>query len=175
MFKTHFGAGVLGAVLIIIFLIIGAIMCGIHNYVPIYIINPDNVQTDCLERIKAINELKNNGLILTPSEYTNNIASFYNTIITFIIALFALFSFITYRISRQSVREQVSEEVKNALTEMMRDSKEFENNIMESIYGRFSEEYATLESFQALANKVENLSEKVVASGANAEKNETII
>ena len=160
-YTVHIAAGLGGAILILIFLIIGLIICKVHDYVPIQIINPENVNLECLDKVESIRDLKENGLVLTPSEYTNNIAGFYNTIITFIIALFAAFSFITYRISKRNVQEQVNEEVKKILTEMMRDSKEFEINVLESLYGKFSEEYATVEQLQSLTDTISRLSSQI--------------
>lgn len=157
-YTSHIAAGIGGAILVFVLLIMGLIVCKVHNYAPIHIINAESVGLEYLDKIESIKNLKESGLVLTPSEYTNNIADFYNTVITFLIALFAAFSFITYRISKRNVQEQVNEEVKKILTEMMRDSKEFETNVLQSLYGKFSEEYATVEQLQSLEDAVNKLS-----------------
>ena len=131
---------------------------------PIQIINSERVDTECLSKIESIRDLKENGLILTPSEYTSNIAGFYDTIITFIIALFAVFSIITYRVSKRNIQEQVNEEVGKLLKDMMTDSKKFEETIFQSLIGKFSDEYATQEQLQAVENAVNRLSAQINTS-----------
>ena len=163
-YTTHIAAGLGGALLVLILLVIVLIFCKVHDYVPIQIINSERVDTECLSKIESIRDLKENGLILTPSEYTSNIAGFYDTIITFIIALFAVFSIITYRVSKRNIQEQVNEEVGKLLKDMMTDSKKFEETIFQSLIGKFSDEYATQEQLQAVENAVNRLSAQINTS-----------
>ena len=66
-YTTHIAAGLGGALLVLILLVIVLIFCKVHDYVPIQIINPERVDTECLSKIESIRDLKENGLILTPS------------------------------------------------------------------------------------------------------------
>ncbi len=161
-YTSHIAAGLGGAIFVFILLIIGLIICKVHNYVPIHIVNPESLGLEYLDKIESIKDLKEHGLILTPSEYTNNIAGFYNTIITFIIALFAAFSFITYRISKRNVQDQVNEEVEKTLSKIMMDSKEFENKVFGSIYSKMSQEFATIEEVQALQDNYLEISSQII-------------
>ena len=56
---------------------------------------------------------------------------------------------------------------------MMRDSKEFENRVMDSLSGKLDEEYATVEQLQSLGDEVSKLSsliniEQCAESSGNA-------
>lgn len=174
MKRTYFYAGCIGGIIVVVFLLIALILLQVHNFIPVKIINSDIILAENIKKITSLQDLKETGIILTPAEYTNNLASYYNTFITLIIALLAAFSYFTYSISKKTVEEQVQEEVKKELLEMMRDSKAFETSVLGTLYGKISQEYATQESLQELRNELNTLYEKV-NEGLNENTGKAII
>lgn len=174
-YAPHIAAGIGGAIFVFVLLIIGLIVFKAHNYVLIHIINSESASFEYLDKIESVRHLKENGLVLTPSEYTSNIAGFYNTIITLIIALFGAFAIITYRISKRNVQDQVNEEVEKTLSKIMMDSKEFDNKVFNAIYSKMSQEFATIEQLQALDDSVNSKLFSQITTSKNANGSENAI
>ena len=148
MNKQHLYSGAIGAIIIVITLIIICIACSWCDYALIYISDPSAKET-------------NLGIVLTPAEYMNHIGGFYNTIITIIIALFALISYIYYRISKKEMQEQIHSDVATILQHLMRDSKEFEQSVLNALYGRLADEYPNNDTISEIVTKIENLNNRV--------------
>jgi hypothetical protein len=158
MFKSPFLSGLLGGLLIFAVLIMLSIFAfNIHTY-NIRIINSKAV--DSLEfktdKINLMKEMEKEGILLTPQEFTNNIVTYYNTAITILIFLFILFSIIGYF----QLRVLSIEQVQKSLEQGLKDSKKFQEIIMEAISGKADDKYATIESLDMLRQQWEEEKEE---------------
>jgi hypothetical protein len=132
-----FGGVVLWIVLLVLFLFYYK-----HNLVihPVHIANIEAVdRSTSIEavnaKIKAINKLKEQGVLLTPHEYTNNVVNYYNMIITCLVTLLAIFSLVTFF----HLKFLTEDEVKKQVTDLLRKSPEVRNLILEDMKGRIDE------------------------------------
>ncbi len=160
----HFLSGVVGAMVVIVLLLIAACGFKLYDYSPIYIIGNNKASipvdslcvqgysTDSLKlvstKIELLKEMEAKGILLTPSEYTSQISSFYNTIITFLIFLFALFSFIGY----YSIRLLSKKDVQKTIEDMLDDSVRFREQTTQSITAVISDTFATKDELDQLRN-----------------------
>lgn len=161
MKKYFFGGLMVGATLVIIVLIV-AVLCKGHDFVPLRIINPCAIENDSIphsNKVAIIKELETKGILLTPDEYTSHIVSFYNSLIACLIGTLIVFSFLGYFSMKSKMKEQIQE----SLEDMMRDSKKFESTILENVYGRATEDFVQVEDFDNLKKDIQGLK-------SNAEK-----
>lgn len=151
-----FFSGILGgAVLVTIIIIITMTSFEFHSY---KIVNASRCDTtyNNVAKVKLLKELEKEGVLLTPQEYTSNIASYYNTLITILIFLFILFSFLSYFHLKFLAKEQLQEQVLKIFEDKIKDSKQMEKIIIEAFAGKADDKYASIESVEALNEKIEN-------------------
>lgn len=132
-----------------------------YDYSPLYITNAEvDMQfnsADSLDvaKLNLLKELEVKGILLTPSEYTSHISSFYNTVITFLIALFVIFSFLGYF----SVKLASKKDIQDKLDEMLDDSLKFRDATVRSILSIISDTYISREelneNIEVLRNDLE--------------------
>jgi hypothetical protein len=134
--------GILGGIIFVVITIAVFMFCHRHNAVihPVYIGNIEAVKDsitlpEIQMKLDAIKQLKEQGILLTPQEYTNNVVNYYNTIITFLIALLALFSLVTFF----HLKFITSDEVKKNATELLRKSPDVQKIILDNIKGKIDE------------------------------------
>ena len=109
----------------------------IGNYYPIkndtirhqYVLNDVNI------KIKQMEDLYNKGVFLTPQEYTNNIISFYNTIIVLLICLLTSFSILSLVQINQLVKSKVDSLVREELLHLLKDEEFSKQYITNNIIG----------------------------------------
>ena len=78
MKKEYVIGGAFGAITIILLIALVSLFFGIYDYKGIYILNYSNeLEPFTIETIETLKKLEKTGLLLTPSEYTNNVVSFY--------------------------------------------------------------------------------------------------
>lgn len=137
-----FVGGFIGGIVFVMIVITICLFCHRHNSVihPIHIANieavNDSIPIDEVNaKIEAINKLKNQGVLLTPQEYTNNVVNYYNTVITFLVALLAVFSLVTFF----HLKFITVDEVKKQVTELLRKSPDVQNILVENTKGRIDE------------------------------------
>lgn len=152
-----------GAVLIGIVTLICVFSLNLHTYNVMLVNNQQTNLTLDKSKIELIKELQKDKIILTPQEYTNNIASYYNTAITLLVFLFIIFSFISYFHLKFLSKEQITK----ALDERIRDSKELERIIIEAFSGKADERYETIENIQVLRDLVD--SHETILNSFNSE------
>jgi hypothetical protein len=156
-----FISGLFGGMICAIVIIAILLFCHKHNSVihPIHIANIEAVHDSVLikevqEKLDAIKHLKEQGVLLTPQEYTNNVVNYYNTIITFLVALLAIFSLVTFF----HLKFITTDEVRKNATELLRKSPDVQKIILENIKGRIDELlFDTSERIAALENEVKTL------------------
>ena len=144
-FKNNIVSAIIGGGTVVIILII--ILLIRHNqnydYREINVLNIETLNNSALKdseyfqnlfdkaRIDHLKVLKEQGVILTPQEYTNNIVSYYNTIIVVLISFFAILSIATLFQIKSQAKEYVLAEVPRLLKD-----KEFtKENIWNNIEG----------------------------------------
>ena len=182
---SHVISGFAGGLFVAGIIIVLLCCCKLHDYSPIYILNNSKsvMATDSMyikaakhdrvstisEKVKLLKELETKGILLTPNEYTSQISSYYNTIITFLIALFAIFSFIGYF----SIRLASKHDVQNTINELMDDSVQFRNRTTESIITIFSDSFVSKEELEDVKRElelsIEDINEKIPSDSFTVE------
>lgn len=98
--KKYIIAGGTGGIVVSLLLLLASHAFDSFHYKSIFIINPQKIidsttgggdNLTCAH-IKILKDLEDKGLLMTPSEYTSHISSFYSTFVTFLIGLFVLFT-----------------------------------------------------------------------------------
>ena len=116
------------------------------------------IDSKVCSKIEVIHELEKKGIIITPQEYTNNISSFYNTIITVLVALFIIFSLVTYIHLKYVAEEQIQERLKKLLTT----SFEVREVIQNTISGFVDEQYIKREDLESYVDEqIQNISRRI--------------
>lgn len=113
--KNYIASGIIGASIIIFIIIIIIAFIAPIDYAPVYLLNPEkalsNSNAVAIDSIKCVHlevlkDLESKGVLLNPNEYTSHIAEYYNTLISFLLGLFAIFTFGTiYSIKFASKKE----------------------------------------------------------------------
>ena len=165
--KNNIISGLIGAAVIILVIMAVVAFGKPIDYAPIYLLNPERAlsyeHATLIDSIKCVHievlkDLESKGVLMNPSEYTSHIASYYNTLIGFLIGLFAIFTFGTiYSIKYASKKEieeiksdidnhktatkgELKQDIVNSLNELMRDSISFKDSCISALYGRIEDE-----------------------------------
>ena len=180
-------SGAVGAFAIIL---IGIIIFAIYSPIdvaPVYMINTTQVtdsiqlhQVDSLrcEHLEVLKDLENKGLLLSPSDYTSHITSFYNGLIAFLIGIFVLFTVggvLTLRFTSKREIEEIKQEVNNGTREhiitqlqsMINDSVSFQETTLNALTGRFEDKIITqqqLKDVEKAIDKIEDSLKKIQES-----------
>ena len=155
--------GLIGSIAATALVIILLVVFRCFDYSPIYILNSDKLaamsafmQNDsvAMTKLETIKELEIKGILLTPQEYTSNISSYYNALISFLIALFIIFSFIGYF----SIRLASKKDIQDKLDDMLDDSIKFRTATVNSVLEVIGDTFATKEEQR---NAIEELHEEM--------------
>ncbi len=155
--------GLIGGIAATALVIILLVVFRCFDYSPIYILNSDKLaamsafmQNDsvAMTKLETIKELEIKGILLTPQEYTSNISSYYNALISFLIALFIIFSFIGYF----SIRLASKKDIQDKLDDMLDDSIKFRTATVNSVLEVIGDTFATKEEQR---NAIEELHEEM--------------
>jgi hypothetical protein len=123
--KDSVVSGIIGALIIIFIIVIVIAFIKPIDYAPVYLLNPEKalsynntflVDSIKCAHIEVLNDLESKGVLLDPGEYTSHIAEYYNTLISFLLGLFAIFTFGTiYSIKTASKKEidEIKTDIKN--------------------------------------------------------------
>lgn len=185
--KNYALSGVVGALVVILLLLTACVFFEPIQYKPIYILNPQKVVDPIAEKedsltcvhIEILKDLEDKGLLLTPSEYTSQISSYYSTLVAFLIGLFVLFtigSIYSIRITskkeiedakgdldnRESkIKEALKDNIQKSLSELLKDSISFNENVVTAIYGRLEDEIVTQKDIENIENKLQTIQENI--------------
>lgn len=160
-FKDKIIHASLGGIITIFLVIIILLAFRCYDYSPIYIINKialdepvSEILADStkLTKLETIIELEEKGILLTPKEYTSNIAGFYNTLITVLVSLFVLFSLIGYF----SIRVTSKKDIKEHLDEMLDDSIKFRSTIVESVIAAIGDTLVSKEDYETYQDSIQS-------------------
>ena len=129
--------------------------------------------------IEVLRDLEAKGVLMNPGEYTSHIASYYNTLIGFLIGLFAIFTFGTiYSIKYASKKEideiksdidshktatkgELKQDIVNSLNDLMRDSISFKDSCINALYGRIEDEILRHEDKEVIDDKILKIEENI--------------
>jgi len=163
--------GVIGGIVVISLIIIYLNISKSYNYKSVYIIDRQ-VQTINLKliEIETLNKLKEEGLLVTPDEFANNITSYYNTFVTFLSVLFVVFSFISYLSIKATTKENIKNDIDSSLKEMLNDSLKVQNTILEAISGKFDDAYVDKEDFTTTVTSIESKINMLIDSNKNVQQ-----
>ena len=122
--------------------------------------------------IEILKDLESKGVLLNPSEYTSHITEYYNVLISFLLGLFAIFTFGTiYSIKTASKKEideiktdinnhkekinaELKKSIVESLSELMRDSISFKDACINALYGRIEDEVLRHEDKEVIDNRM---------------------
>lgn len=157
--KSFYSGMLGGAILLAIIIVIIMFSMPFHTF-NVQIINPrnvDSIDTKYTNKIELIKQMQNEGILLTPQEYTSNIVSYYNTAITILVFLFILFSFLSYF----HLKFLSNEQILKIFEEKIQDSKKMEEIIVSAFSGKADDKYETIERVEILRDRLEEFSKKL--------------
>ncbi len=158
-------SGVFGGVAVIALILIILLLSDSFNYRSVYIVNPEFESKNlCLDEVEILHSLEKKGLLTTPDQYANNIASYYNTFVAFLTILFVIFSFLSYFSIKNISKKEIETNVELALKDMLRDSITFRETVLNSVYGKFEENFVNTEDFSNEIRNIEIQLEKIKIS-----------
>ena len=164
--KDGIVSGIIGASIMILIIVIVMAFIAPIDYAPVYLLNPEKA-------------LESKGVLLNPGEYTSHIAEYYNTLISFLLGLFAIFTFGTiYSIKTASKKEideiktdinnhkekintELKKSIVESLSELMKDSISFKDTCINALYGRIEDEVLRHEDKEVIDNRMLKLEEDV--------------
>ncbi len=146
--KTQFYSGMLGGGIVIALFLIILLTLSFFNYRVSFervYVNSTSLHDDiCADSIytyeqmlkcNLLEELNNDKVILTPQEYTNNVVSYYNSILLVMSVMLAAFSFLSFVYLKSHSNDLIQENLK---------SEEFIDNVSEILIGRAEDSFREL-------------------------------
>jgi ABC-type multidrug transport system fused ATPase/permease subunit len=173
-------SGAIGAIIVILAML--AISVWFEPFNHKYILNPDKVieKMNCIQehltctQISVLKDLENKGLLLTPQEYTSHISSYYSTLVAFLIGLFVLFTVgsiigirITSRKEIEEAKDDLREKLKTSLSNELKDSKSFYENIIGDILGRIEDDIVTKSDKYLVDKNLDEIARKQIEMEEN--------
>ena len=169
-------AGMVGALFIALVLIWITVWVKPFDYKAVYIINPEMTVTDSLKtetltcnQISILKDLENKGILLTPHEYTSQISSYYSTLVAFLIGLFVLFTVgsiigirLTSRKEIEEAKDDLREKLKLSLANELKDSKTFNESIINDILGRIEDDLITKTDKELIDKNIDDITHKQI-------------
>ena len=127
-------------------------------------LSKEEVQTSItVPEAELLNQLHQKGVLMTPSEYTGHLATYYDTLVAFLAILFVLFSVIGYFGIQNISRKEVAQVAKDVLN----DSYELKTGLKTMIMGEIDENMVLVEDYQT---GIQQLEEKLDECVAEVEK-----
>lgn len=115
--------------------------------------------------------MRTKGILLTPAEYTNNLVSYYNTLIAFLSVFFVVFTVFGYVI----VRNQSKKEVRDEAREILLDSTSFRKRVIDDMKGEFDLSYLTHDDYdgtlKTMQEDIASLKEQLEAKDSSSDRN----
>lgn len=148
----EFGAGIkggfVGAILMLIIVIGVVVWWKPFDYQAVVIVEQtrftnENDQMLTSPEVELMSSLRDKGVLLTPTEYTNNIIGYYNTLIAFLAIFFVVFTVAGYF----AIRNMSKKEVRDEAREILQDSIRFKEDVLSVLRGEFDGEYLSHEDY----------------------------
>jgi hypothetical protein len=175
-------SGILGGIIVILFLIAVGTFWKPFNYVGVLLVNPVH-QTDSLrsspEKLDVLNDLRNQGVLLTPEEYTSRLGDYYNTLVAFLAVMFVFFTLVSLYNIKDSAKTEIesrilalheeqrqmdarlADKIREQTISMMNDSKSFNDAVITALKGKSEDELVTKKDINIIDLKVEELETKI--------------
>lgn len=174
----NFITGIVSALCTIVVMALVFVLWGGFHYRNIVMLNTnllkeEEVQSSItIPESELLNKMHDKGILMTPSEYTGHLVTYYDTLVSFLAILFVLFSVIGYYGIRNISRKEVSQVAKDILS----DSYELKTGIKAMIMGEIDENMVHVDDYEAnmqqlqeaLNDCVEKIEKMSVASNNNA-------
>lgn len=162
IFSDGVKGGFIGALVILILIVAVVVWWRPFDYMAIYIIPQELPQASeqvslSMPESMLLQSMRDKGYLVTPSEYTNNIVGYYNTLIAFMAVFFVVFTIAGYFAIRALSKKEVREEARDILI----DSESFRKEITTTLKGIFDASYVQSddyeERFESVEQKLEEL------------------
>ena len=154
--KQNFVSGIFGGLIVIIILFVVCFFGRCFDYKAIVVVDNSALQDTVTAKISVpeyelMNSLREKGVLLTPSEYTNNLVGYYDTLIAFLAIFFIVFTFAGYFYVKGMSKKEVTREI-------LKDSESFRNDVLNAIRIEFDGNYVTKENYE---NEYSDVSDKM--------------
>ena len=131
-----------------------------------------------LIKTQYLEEMRRNGQLLSSDEFASRITSYYDTLVAVLAGLFIVFSLTTYFSIKQSfetkfedkrreiedkqkqIESQLSGNIREELKNMLRDSRQVRDDIVNAVTGDVEGHFATCEALDELSTFVESVEKK---------------
>lgn len=144
-----------------------------------------------LIRARYLEEMRENGQLLSSDEFASRITSYYDTLVAVLAGLFIVFSLTTYFSIKQSfetkfedkrreiedkqkeLESQLSDNIRNELKNMLRDSRQVRDDIVSAVTGVVDGNFATTEALDELSSYVGGIGkiqEEIIAEVADLQE-----
>lgn len=165
--------GIVGAILIIAIAVAVCIWKNPFDYKAVVIVQQEQLNANSgpiltMPEATLLNSLREKGVLLTPSEYTNNIVSYYNTLIAFLSVFFVVFTIFGYYVVRNQSKKEVRDEARDILLE----STTFKNQVVVNIRGEFDQLYLSHEEYD---ETLKDMKEDIATLKNNKEEKEEVV
>lgn len=172
-----FGNGVIGGIVGTIFIIVVAVAIIIwwkpFDYKAVMIVQQEQLLSKdtpalTISEAELLQSMRVKGVVLTPAEYTNNIVSYYNTLIAFLSVFFVVFTTFSYYVVRNQSKKEVRDEARDILLE----SSTFKKQVLDSIKGEFDQLYLSHDDYD---ETIKDMREDIATLKNNNEGKEEIV
>lgn len=175
-------SGIVGGIVVVLFLIAACTFWKPFNYAGVLLVNPVH-QTDSLrsspDRLEVLNDLRDQGVLLTPEEYTSRLGDYYNTLVAFMAVMFVFFTIVSFYNIKDSAKNEIesrilalheeqrqleaklADRIRDYTISLMNDSKSFNDAVLTALKGESEDELVTKKDIAFIGNKVEELETKI--------------
>ena len=166
-FGKGLASGVLGAILALAITVVVVVWLRPFDYKAVVIVQQEQLNRGkqpvlTIPEKDLLNSMRNKGVLLTPAEYTNNMISYYNTLIAFLAIFFVVFTVFGYIVIRSQSKKEIKEEARDILL----DSATFRKDVIETIRGDFDQAYLSHEEYDEMLNTMQ----EAIASLKNSQE-----
>ena len=175
--KGYIITGAVSALCTIVVIVMLFVFFGGFRYRNIVMLNTNQFSQEEVQssltvpEAELLNQMHQKGILMTPSEYTGHLATYYDTLVAFLAILFVLFSVIGYFGIRNISRKEVAQVAKDVLS----DSYELKTGLKTMIMGEIDENMVNAEDYeidiQLLREKLNECVEKVEKLSASSSEN----
>ena len=167
VFSNGLLAGMAGAILVLVISITVVVWLRPFDYKAVVIVKQEQLANGknpvmTIPEKELLKSMRDKGVLLTPAEYTNNMISYYNTLIAFLAIFFVVFTVFGYI----AIRSQSKKEIKEEARDILLDSATFRKDVIETIKGDFDQAYLSHEEYDGM---LKTLQEDMATIKANLE------
>ena len=156
LFLNGLLAGAVGAILVLIITVSVVVWLRPFDYKAVVIVQQEQLTNGrnpvlTIPEKELFKSMRDKGVLLTPAEYTNNMISYYNTLIAFLAIFFVVFTVFGYIAIRSQSKKEIREEARDILL----DSATFRKDVIETIKGDFDQAYLSHEDYDGVLKTIQ--------------------